>query len=214
MSSLALFKFFFFFILIIFGSLFAQENKVDLGVVESNLEDEVDLPIFGDYNADLNSKDLSSLSIFNIKDLFTVFLFFIFFLICLFLYKKIIINHKNKKVKNDSKADFIKEIAFYEIDNKNSIRVISVLGGIYIFLISSNSSILLREIRQGEELENLDFEIGKSNISNSSSFKLIFDKILRKHNKDNSTLDETEYAELENDIETSLKSKQDRLKKF
>ncbi|BCR21714.1 flagellar biosynthesis protein FliZ [Borrelia sp. HM] len=198
--------------LIIFGNLLAQENKVDLGIIASNLENEVDLPIFGDNDTDLNSKDLSSLSFFNITDLVTLFLFFLFFLICVFLCKKMIINYK--KTKNDSKLDFIKEIAFYEIDNKNSIRIINILGVIYIFLISSHSSVLLREIRQGEGLENLDFELDKSNSSNTNSFKLIFNKILRKHNQDDSSLDETEYAELENDIETSLKSKQDRLKKF
>ncbi|AGT27272.1 hypothetical protein I871_01470 [Borrelia miyamotoi LB-2001] len=123
-----------------------------------------------------------------------------------------ILNHK--KVKNDDKSAFIREIAFYEIDNKNSIRIINILGSIYVFLVSGNASVLLREIREGEELDNLEFELDKVKSSNVSSFKLIFNKILSKYNKDNSSFNETEYTELENDIEASLKSKQDRLKKF
>ncbi|AHH09658.1 Flagellar biosynthetic protein fliZ [Borrelia parkeri SLO] len=129
------------------------------------------------------------------------------------MFKKIILNYK--KVKNGYKSDFIRELAFYEIDNKNSVRVINILGNVYVFLVSSNSSILLREIKQGEELDNLKFELDKAkSLSDVTSFKSIFNKILRKNKKGELLFDETEYAALENDIETSLKSKQDRLKKF
>lgn len=121
----------------------------------------------------------------------------------------------HKKVKNAYKSDFIRELAFYKIDNKNSVRVISILDNVYVFLVSSNSSILLREIKQGKELDNLKFELDKAkNLSDVTTFKSIFNKVLRKNKKDELLFDETEYTALENDIETSLKSKQDRLKKF
>ncbi|ASQ29080.1 flagellar biosynthesis protein FliZ [Borrelia miyamotoi] len=212
MSKLALLKFLFFFMFITFENLFAQENKVDLDIATSSLENEVNLPILGDDKANLNNKDIQNISLFNISDLVTILLFFLFFLVCMLLCKKMILNHK--KIKNDDKSAFIREIAFYAIDNKNSIRIINILGSIYVFLVSGNASVLLREIRQGEELDNLEFELDRVKSSNVSSFKLIFNKILSKYNKDNSSFNETEYTELENDIEASLKSKQDRLKKF
>ncbi|WP_246040025.1 hypothetical protein [Borrelia crocidurae] len=110
----------------------------------------------------------------------------------------------------------IRELAFYEIDNKNSIRIVNVLGNVYVFLVSNSSSIVLKEITASEELENLEFQLNKiKSRGNINSFKSIFNKILRNNKKDKSFInDHDEYAELENDIETSLKSKQDRLKKF
>lgn len=124
-----------------------------------------------------------------------------------------IFNHS--KISNEDKSAIIRELAFYEIDNKNSLRIINILGDVYVFLISSNSSILLREIKRGEELDSLKFELDKAkNRSNLSSFKSIFNKVLYKNKKYDSLLDETEREELEHDIETSLKNKQDRLKKF
>ncbi|UPA11962.1 flagella biosynthesis regulatory protein FliZ [Borrelia venezuelensis] len=214
MSRLTLFKFVFLIIFIFFfKNLFAQENEVDLDISSSSLENEVNLPIFEGDKANLNNKDIQNISLFSISDLVTIFLFFLFFLICIFLFKKMILNHK--KVKNSYKSNFIRELAFYEIDNKNSVRVINILGNVYVFLVSSNSSILLREIKQGEELDNLKFELDKAkSLSDITSFKSIFNKILRKNKKDELSFDKTEYAALENDIETSLKSKQDRLKKF
>ncbi|AHH03251.1 Flagellar biosynthetic protein fliZ [Borrelia nietonii YOR] len=213
MSRLTLFKFvFLIFFIFISKSLFAQKNEVE-DVSPSSLESEVNLPIFEDDKADLNNKDIQNISLFNVADLVTIFLFFLAFLFCIFLFKKIILNHK--KIRDDNQSDLIRELAFYEIDNKNSVRIIIILGNVYVFLVSGNSSILLREIKRGEELDNLEFGINKAKSrSNVSSFKAIFDKILRKDQKNESSLDETEYAELENDIETSLKSKQDRLKKF
>ncbi|BDU63043.1 flagellar protein FliZ [Candidatus Borrelia fainii] len=214
MSKLTLFKFvFLIFFIFFFKNLFAQENEVDLDVFSSSLESEVNLPIFEGDKANLNNKDIQNISLFNISDLVTIFLFFLFFLICIFLFKKMILSHK--KVKNAYKSDFIRELAFYKIDNKNSVRVISILDNVYVFLVSSNSSILLREIKQGKELDNLKFELDKAkNLSDVTTFKSIFNKVLRKNKKDELLFDETEYTALENDIETSLKSKQDRLKKF
>lgn len=147
MSRLTLFKFVFLIIFIFFfKNLFAQENEVDLDISSSSLENEVNLPIFEGDKANLNNKDIQNISLFSISDLVTIFLFFLFFLICIFLFKKMILNHK--KVKNSYKSNFIRELAFYEIDNKNSVRVINILGNVYVFLVSSNSSILLREINR------------------------------------------------------------------
>ncbi|APR65274.1 flagellar biosynthesis protein FliZ [Borrelia anserina] len=196
-------------------SLFAQESNFDLSSSASSLENEVDLPVFGDDDkADLNNKDIqNSISLFNITDLVTIFLFFLFFFVCIFLLKKIILNYK--KTKNNDKSNLIRELAFYEIDNKNSIRIISILGNVYVFLISSNSAILLREIKRDEDLDNLEFELEKANSrSNINSFKSILNKLLHKDKKNEFLLDRSECAELEHDIENSLKSKQDRLKKF
>ncbi|AHH12296.1 Flagellar biosynthetic protein fliZ [Borrelia hermsii YBT] len=213
MSRLTLFKFvFLIFFILISKNLFAQKNEVE-DVSTSSLESEVNLPIFEDDKADLSNKDIQNISLFNIADLVAIFLFFFAFLVCIFLLKKMLLNHK--KIRNDDKSELIRELAFYEIDNKNSLRVINILGNIYVFLVSGNSSILLREIKRGEELDNWEFEFDKAKShSNVSSFKAIFDKILRKEQKNEPSLDETEFAEVENDIETSLKSKQDRLKKF
>ncbi|AHH08241.1 flagellar biosynthetic protein FliO [Borrelia anserina] len=216
MSRLISLKFLFLIFLSFFSeSLFAQESNFDLSSSASSLENEVDLPVFGDDDkADLNNKDIqNSISLFNITDLVTIFLFFLFFFVCIFLLKKIILNYK--KTKNNDKSNLIRELAFYEIDNKNSIRIISILGNVYVFLISSNSAILLREIKRDEDLDNLEFELEKANSrSNINSFKSILNKLLHKDKKNEFLLDRSECAELEHDIENSLKSKQDRLKKF
>ncbi|AHH10443.1 flagellar biosynthesis protein FliZ [Borrelia coriaceae] len=214
MSNLALLKFLFLIVFIFFfKNLFAQEKEINLDITPSSLESEVNLPIFEDDKSSFNNKDIQNVSIVNLSDLVTIFLFLLFFLICIFLFKKMIFNHS--KISNEDKSAIIRELAFYEIDNKNSLRIINILGDVYVFLISSNSSILLREIKRGEELDSLKFELDKAkNRSNLSSFKSIFNKVLYKNKKYDSLLDETEREELEHDIETSLKNKQDRLKKF
>ncbi|WP_238614509.1 flagellar biosynthesis protein FliZ [Borrelia turcica] len=185
-----------------------------MDIVSSGLENEADLPIFGDDESKLNSDDIQNISLFNMTDLVKILLFLSFFIFFIFLFKKMIFNHK--RVKNDRKLDFIRELAFYEIDNKNSIRIINILGNVYVFLVSANSSVLLREIRQGEELNNLEFELVKDkDLSSENSFKTIINKVLHKsREEDEESLDKDDYTDLEKDIETSLKSKQDRLKKF
>lgn len=79
MSKLALLKFLFFFMFITFENLFARENKFDLDIATSSLENEVNLPILGDDKTNLNNKDIQNISFFNISDLVTIFLFFSFF---------------------------------------------------------------------------------------------------------------------------------------
>ncbi|AHH06347.1 Flagellar biosynthetic protein fliZ [Borrelia crocidurae DOU] len=210
MNSLILF---FTFIVFFAENLFAQDNESDLNAT-SKLENEVNLPIFDDNKVVLDNQDIQSISLFNVTDLFTLVLFFLFFVIFIFLFKKMILSYK--KNKNNDMSSLIRELAFYEIDNKNSIRIVNVLGNVYVFLVSNSSSIVLKEITTSEELENLEFQLNKiKSRGNINSFKSIFNKILRNNKKDKSFInDHDEYAELENDIETSLKSKQDRLKKF
>ncbi|WP_024655521.1 flagella biosynthesis regulatory protein FliZ [Borrelia hispanica] len=210
MSRLVLF---FTFIVFFAENLFSQDNESDLNIT-SKLENEVNLPIFDDNKVVLDNQDIQSISLFNVTDLFTLVLFFLFFVIFIFLFKKMILGYK--KIKNNDVSTLIRELAFYEIDNKNSIRIVNVLGNVYVFLVSNSSSILLKEITSGEELENLEFQLNKINSrGNINSFRSIFNKILRNNKKDKPFIDDhDEYAELENDIETSLKSKQDRLKKF
>ncbi|WP_024653988.1 flagellar biosynthesis protein FliZ [Borrelia persica] len=210
MSRLALFRFLFLIFIIFFSkNLFAQNDK---DVSPSGLENEVNLPIFDDEKVVLDNQAIKqNISLFNIEDLVTLFLFFLFFLVCIFLFKKLILK---KKVQNNNTSDLIRELAFYEIDNKNSIRIINVLGTVYVLLVSSSSSVVLKKITGSEELADLEFKLNKS-FSNINSFKLVFNKILRNDKREKSLLDDhNECAELENDIETSLKSKQDRLKKF
>ncbi|WP_445435887.1 flagella biosynthesis regulatory protein FliZ [Candidatus Borreliella tachyglossi] len=214
MSRLTSFNLLFLIFITFFSkNLFAQKDGVTLDSTPSSLESEIDLPILGDDKVDLNSDDIRKLSLFNIADLVNILLFCIFFIFCIFLFKRMIFSRKI--LKNDRQSNFIRELAFYEIDNKNSIRIINILGNIYVFLVSINSSILLREIKQGEELDKLEFELDKvKGLGSTKSFRAIFYKILRKSKEDESLPDEVEYTELEKDIETSLKSKQDRLKKF
>lgn len=107
----------------------------------------------------------------------------------------------------------IKELVFYEIDVKNSIRIINILDNVYIFLVSSNSSTLLKEIKSEEELEDLKLRLSKiNNFAKKDSFKSIFKKMLLK--KEDIAFSGNDYVKLEKKIETSLKDKQDRLKKF
>ncbi|UER67466.2 flagellar biosynthesis protein FliZ [Borrelia sp. BU AG58] len=185
-----------------------------MDTASSGLENEADLPIFGDDETKLDSGDIQGMPLFDIADLIKVLLFLSFFVFCAFLFKKVIFGHK--RTRDYRKSDSIRELAFYEIDAKSSIRIISVLGTVYVLLVSSNASVLLREIRQGEEMANLEFELGKDEIiSNKNSFRTIFNKVLHRGRKDDEELlDRVGYAELEKDIEISLKSKQDRLKKF
>ncbi|WKC57849.1 flagellar biosynthetic protein FliO [Borrelia sp. P9F1] len=206
-----------FLILIFFlfsGDLFARdEGDGDSDVIFSGLENEAELPIFGDDETKFSGESIQDISLFNITDLVKILFFLSFFVFFVFMLKRVIFSSKRKV--SDRKSDFIKEIASYEIDTKSSIRVISVLGNVYVFLVSGSSSVLLREIRQGEEMGNLEPELGKNEgLRDESSFKTVFDKILKVRKDDKELLDKAEYTELEKDIETSLKRKQDRLKKF
>ena len=139
----SLFKFLFLIFLLFSKNLFAQGEEINLDIVSSGLENEADLPIYGDDETKLSSDDIQNISLFNMTDLVKILLFLSFFVFCIFLFKKMIFNHK--RVRNDRKLDFIRELAFYEIDNKNSIRIINILGNVYVFLVSANSSVLLRK---------------------------------------------------------------------
>lgn len=125
--------------------------------------------------------------------------------------KKLIFN--SKKSKYEQSSNLIKELVFYEIDVKNSIRIINILDNVYIFLVSSNSSTLLKEIKSEEELEDLKLKLSKiNNSAKKDSFKSIFKKMLLK--KEDIAFSGNDYVKLEKKIETSLKDKQDRLKNF
>ncbi|WP_232535931.1 flagellar biosynthesis protein FliZ [Borrelia sp. A-FGy1] len=199
--------------LLFFKILFAQE-EVNLEDISYDVKNEKDLPIFGDDDTKLNN-NIKNVSLFDIADLVKILLFLSFFIFFIFLFKRVLFKYKRVR-NNNIKSDYIKELVFYEIDAKNSIRIINILGNVYIFLLSANFSILLREIKQGEELNNLEFELVKDkDLNNENSFKTIINKILNKTRKeDEELLEKANYIELEKDIEISLKSKQDRLKKF
>ncbi|QMU99074.1 flagellar biosynthesis protein FliZ [Borrelia sp. A-FGy1] len=209
----SLFKFLFLGFLLFFKILFAQE-EVNLEDISYDVKNEKDLPIFGDDDTKLNN-NIKNVSLFDIADLVKILLFLSFFIFFIFLFKRVLFKYKRVR-NNNIKSDYIKELVFYEIDAKNSIRIINILGNVYIFLLSANFSILLREIKQGEELNNLEFELVKDkDLNNENSFKTIINKILNKTRKeDEELLEKANYIELEKDIEISLKSKQDRLKKF
>ncbi|EEH00591.1 flagellar protein FliZ [Borreliella finlandensis] len=92
-------------------------------------------------------------------------------------------------------------------------RIINILENVYIFLVSSNSFTLLKEIKSEEELEDLKLRLSKINDSvKKDSFQSIFKKMLLK--KEEIPFSGNDYVKLEEKIETSLKDKQDRLKKF
>ncbi|UGQ15969.1 flagellar biosynthesis protein FliZ [Borrelia sp. RT5S] len=209
----SLFKFLILVFILFSGGLFAQEEGVGSDVVFSGLENEADLPIFEDNETRSSGDSIQDISLFNITDLVKILLFLSFFVFCVLIFKRVIFSRR--RVVSNRKSDFIKELAFYEIDTKSSIRIISVLGNVYVFLVSSSSSVLLREIRQGEEINDLEPEFVKDeDLRDKNSFSTIFNRILKTGKDDEELLDKADYTELEKDIETSLKSKQDRLKKF
>ncbi|WP_215535223.1 flagella biosynthesis regulatory protein FliZ [Borreliella bavariensis] len=204
---------FLFLVLIAFSNFFTYANsQKQVNSVSVNLENESSLPIFEEDKANLaNNVSAQPVSLFNILDLVKIVLFLLIAFFVFFLFKKLIFNAKKSKYEQSS--NLIKELVFYEIDVKNSIRIINILDNVYIFLVSSNSSTLLKEIKSEEELEDLKLRLSRiNNSAKKDSFKSIFKKMLLK--KEDIAFSGNDYVKLEKKIETSLKDKQDRLKKF
>ncbi len=170
------------------------------------------MPIFEEDKANfVNNDSTQPVSIFNISDLLKIVLFLLIAFFIFFLLKKLIFY--SKKSKYEQNSNLIKELVFYEIDVKNSIRIIKILDNVYIFLVSSNSFTLLKEIKSEEELEDLKLRLSKINDSaKKDSFQSIFKKMLLK--KEEIPSSGNDYVKLEEKIEASLKDKQDRLKNF
>nr|WP_267510042.1 flagella biosynthesis regulatory protein FliZ [Borreliella garinii] len=204
---------FLFLVFLAFSNFFTYANsQKQVNSVSVDLENESSLPIFEEDKANLaNNVSAQPVSLFNILDLVKIVLFLLIALFIFFLFKKLIFN--SKKSKYEQSSNLIKELVFYEIDVKNSIRIINILDNVYIFLVSSNSSTLLKEIKSEEELEDLKLKLSKiNNFAKKDSFKSIFKKMLLK--KEDIAFSGNDYVKLEKKIETSLKDKQDRLKKF
>ncbi|WKC79683.1 flagellar biosynthesis protein FliZ [Borreliella tanukii] len=203
---------FLFLVFLAFSNFFTYANSQEQVNSSADLENESSLPIFEEDKANLTSNDSAqSISLFNISDLVKIVLFLLIAFFIFFLFKKLIFH--SKKSKYEQNSNLIKELVFYEIDFKNSIRIINILDNVYIFLVSSNSSTLLKEIKSEEELEDLKLKLSKiNNFSKKDSFKSIFKKMLLK--KEEVPFSSNDYVKLEKKIETSLKDKQDRLKKF
>lgn len=204
---------FLFLVFLAFSNFFTYANSQEqVNLVSDNLENESSLPIFEGDKANLaNNDSTQAISLFNISDLVKIVLFLLIAFFIFFLFKKLIFY--SKKSKHEQNSDLIKELIFYDIDAKNSIRIINILDNVYIFLVSSNSFTLLKEIKSEEELENLKLKLSKiNNFYKKDSFKSIFKKMLLK--KEEVPLSSNDYVKLEKKIETSLKDKQDRLKKF
>ncbi|WP_215537061.1 flagella biosynthesis regulatory protein FliZ [Borreliella bavariensis] len=204
---------FLFLVFLAFSNFFTYANsQKQVNLVSVDLENESTLPIFEEDKANLaNNVSAQPVSLFNILDLVKIVLFLLIAFFIFFLFKKLIFN--SKKSKYEQSSNLIKELIFYEIDVKNSIRIINILDNVYIFLVSSNSSTLLKEIKSEEELEDLKLRLSKiNNSAKKDSFKSIFKKMLLK--KEDIAFSGNDYVKLEKKIETSLKDKQDRLKKF
>nr|WP_267508456.1 flagella biosynthesis regulatory protein FliZ [Borreliella garinii] len=204
---------FLFLVFLAFSNFFTYANsQKQVNAVSVDLENESSLPIFEEDKANLaNNVSAQPVSLFNILDLVKIVLFLLIAFFIFFLFKKLIFN--SKKSKYEQSSNLIKELVFYEIDVKNSIRIINILDNVYIFLVSSNSSTLLKEIKSEEELEDLKLKLSKiNNSAKKDSFKSIFKKMLLK--KEDIAFSGNDYVKLEKKIETSLKDKQDRLKKF
>ncbi|WP_215540301.1 flagella biosynthesis regulatory protein FliZ [Borreliella bavariensis] len=204
---------FLFLVFLAFSNFFTYANsQKQVNSVSVDLENESSLPIFEEDKANLaNNVSVQPVSLFNVLDLVKIVLFLLIAFFIFFLFKKLIFN--SKKSKYEQSSNLIKELVFYEIDVKNSIRIINILDNVYIFLVSSNSSTLLKEIKSKEELEDLKLRFSKiNNSAKKDSFKSIFKKMLLK--KEDIAFSGNDYVKLEKKIETSLKDKQDRLKKF
>ncbi|WP_301409649.1 flagellar biosynthesis protein FliZ [Borreliella tanukii] len=203
---------FLFLVFLAFSNFFTYANSQEQVNSSADLENESSLPIFEEDKANFTSNDSAqSISLFNISDLVKIVLFLLIAFFIFFLFKKLIFH--SKKSKYEQNSNLIKELVFYEIDFKNSIRIINILDNVYIFLVSSNSSTLLKEIKSEEELEDLKLKLSKiNNFSKKDSFKSIFKKMLLQ--KEEVPFSSNDYVKLEKKIETSLKDKQDRLKKF
>ncbi|MCD2412717.1 flagella biosynthesis regulatory protein FliZ [Borreliella burgdorferi] len=204
---------FLFLVFLAFFNFFTYANSQEqVNSASTDLENESSLPIFEEDKANfVNNDSTQPVSIFNISDLFKIVLFLLIAFFIFFLLKKLIFY--SKKSKYEQNSNLIKELVFYEIDVKNSIRIINILDNVYIFLVSSNSFTLLKEIKSEEELEDLKLRLGKINDSaKKDSFQSIFKKMLLK--KEEIPSSGNDYVKLEEKIEASLKDKQDRLKKF
>ncbi|WKC96155.1 flagellar biosynthesis protein FliZ [Borreliella burgdorferi] len=204
---------FLFLVFLSFFNFFTYANSQEqVNSASTDLENESSLPIFEEDKANfVNNDSTQPVSIFNISDLLKIVLFLLIAFFIFFLLKKLIFY--SKKSKYEQNFNLIKELVFYEIDVKNSIRIIKILDNVYIFLVSSNSFTLLKEIKSEEELEDLKLRLSKINDSDKKdSFQSIFKKMLLK--KEEIPSSGNDYVKLEEKIEASLKDKQDRLKKF
>ncbi len=204
---------FLFLVFLSFFNFFTYANSQEqVNSASTDLENESSLPIFEEDKANfVNNDSTQPVSIFNISDLLKIVLFLLIAFFIFFLLKKLIFY--SKKSKYEQNSNLIKELVFYEIDVKNSIRIIKILDNVYIFLVSSNSFTLLKEIKSEEELEDLKLRLSKINASaKKDSFQSIFKKMLLK--KEEIPSSGNDYVKLEEKIEASLKDKQDRLKKF
>ncbi|ACK75150.1 flagellar biosynthetic protein FliO [Borreliella burgdorferi] len=204
---------FLFLVFLSFFNFFTYANSQEqVNSASTDLENESSLPIFEEDKANfVNNDSTQPVSIFNISDLLKIVLFLLIAFFIFFLLKKLIFY--SKKSKYEQNSNLIKELVFYEIDVKNSIRIIKILDNVYIFLVSSNSFTLLKEIKSEEELEDLKLRLSKINDSDKKdSFQSIFKKMLLK--KEEIPSSGNDYVKLEEKIEASLKDKQDRLKKF
>ncbi|MCR8909536.1 flagellar biosynthesis protein FliZ [Borreliella burgdorferi] len=204
---------FLFLVFLSFFNFFTYANSQEqVNSASTDLENESSLPIFEEDKANfVNNDSTQPVSIFNISDLLKIVLFLLIAFFIFFLLKKLIFY--SKKSKYEQNSNLIKELVFYEIDVKNSIRIINILDNVYIFLVSSNSFTLLKEIKSEEELEDLKLRLSKINDSaKKDSFQSIFKKMLLK--KEEIPSYGNDYVKLEEKIEASLKDKQDRLKKF
>ncbi|QFI14411.1 flagella biosynthesis regulatory protein FliZ [Borrelia sp. CA_690] len=204
---------FLFLVFLAFSIFFTYANSQEqVGSASVDLENESRLPIFEENKANFANKDsIQPVSLFNILDLVKIVLFLLVAFFIFFLFKKLIFH--SKKSKYEQNSNLVKELVFYEIDVKNSIRIIRILDNVYIFLVSNNSSVLLKEVKSEEELENFNRKFSEINDSTKKdSFKSIFNKMLLK--KEKIAFSGNDYVKLEKKIETSLKDKQDRLKKF
>ncbi|WNY65744.1 flagellar biosynthesis protein FliZ [Borreliella andersonii] len=202
-----------FLVFLAFFNFFTYANSQEqVNSVSYDLENESSLPIFEEDKVNFaGNGNAQTVSLFNISDLVKIVLFLLIVFFIFFLLKKLIFY--SKKIKYEQNSNLIKELVFYEIDIKNSIRIISILDNVYIFLISNNSSTLLKEIKSEEELEDLKLKLSKINDSvKKDSFQSIFKKMLLK--KEEIPFSGNDYVKFEEKIETSLKDKQDRLKKF
>nr|AAB58967.1 flagellar protein [Borreliella burgdorferi] len=204
---------FLFLVFLSFFNFFTYANSQEqVNSASTDLENESSLPIFEEDKANfVNNDSTQPVSIFNISDLLKIVLFLLIAFFIFFLLKKLIFY--SKKSKYEQNSNLIKELVFYEIDVKNSIRIINILDNVYIFLVSSNSFTLLKEIKSEEELEDLKLRLSKINDSaKKDSFQSIFKKMLLK--KEEIPSSGNDYVKLEEKIEASLKDKRDRLKKF
>ncbi len=122
-------------------------------------------------------------------------------------------NESNLPIFEEDKANLANNASAQPVSLFNISDLVKILDNVYIFLVSSNSSILLKEVKSEEELEDLKLRLSKiNNSAKKDSFKSIFKKMLLK--KVEIPLFRNDYVKLEKKIETSLKDKQDRLKKF